>query len=502
MHILYVLRRSLDLASQGDIIRRLCSLGCTVTVLFQRDMEPSSPHPALEDLRRSCPSVVFDWAIPPRRGIGDKFATVVRKALTASTYLQVRGQSEFIRQRAIRAVPQPVRSAFACPVLRHGLSSSRCIRGLRGLARRLPADSRIVEYVKRSRFDAVVACPTNVFASSEYRYVVAAKRLGIPTIVPVFSWDGLTTKDILPVVPDMVLVWNSEQREVAATLHRIPAERIVATGACRFDGCFRARQSPEARRTFLSRLGLDEEVPYLAILGTYRFGEVEGKLIREMLAAFRGHPNPHVRELRIIYRPHPLCPHRAETQRFRNEPRLVVQRQSSDVPVTADSVRDLYGLIHHGVATVAINTSAFWECIILDKPSFTMLLDSHSEIQHDLFYFQELLDSQATTCVASTAELTDELESLMQGDDPKRANREHFRQAFVRPRGLDLEASTWAAKAICMASLGTSAEQISLAFDRESDSSPDGLSPAVERKPRVPNRITIPSFVSNSRHPL
>jgi len=502
MHILYVLRRSLDLAFQGDIIRRLCSLGCTVTVLFQRDMEPSSPHPALEELRRSCPSVVFDWVIEPRRGIGDKFATVVRKTLTASAYLQLSGQSEFIRQRAIQAVPQPVRSAFACPGLRHGLSSRRCIRGLRRLTRRLPADSRIVEYVKRSRFDAVVACPTNVFGGSEYRYVVAAKRAGIPTIVPVFSWDGLTTKDILPVVPDMVLIWNSVQRKVAATLHRIPAERTVTTGACRFDGCFRARQSPEARRTFLSRLGLDEEVPYVAILATYRCGELEERLIEEMLAAFRVHPSQNVRKLRIIYRPYPLCPHRWETQRFRGEPRLVVQRQNSDVPATADSLRDLYGLIHHSVASVAINTSAFWECMILDKPSFSMIRDEYAETQQDVLYFQELLDSQTTTCVTSAAELADELESLMQGNDPKRANREHFRQAFVRPRGLDVEASTWAAKAICMASCRASAEQISREFDRESRLSPDGLSPAVGREPHAPNRITTVSLVSNSRHPL
>lgn len=478
MRILYVLRRSLDLAFQGDVIRHLCSLGCAVTVLFQRDMEPPSPHPALEELQRACPSVVVDWTIPPLRGIGDKFATVVRKTLTASTYLRLPGQSEFIRQRAIRAVPQPVRSAFACRILKRGLSSRRCIRGLRGLAGHFPADPRLVEYVKRSRFDAVVACPTNVFGSSEYRYVVAAQRVGIPTIVPVFSWDGLTTKDILPVVPDVVLVWNSKQREVTATLHGVPAERVVVTGACRFDGCFRARQSPEARRAFLSRLGLDEEVPYVAILGTYRFGEVEGNLIGEMLAAFRVHPSPHVRELRIIYRPYPHCPDRAETQRFRGEPRLVVQRQSSDVPATADSVRDLWGLIHHAVATVAINTSAFWECIILDKPSFTMILDSHAEIQHDLFYFQELLDSQATICVASTSELTRRLEGLMQGDDPKKADRERFRRAFVRPRGLDVEASAWAAKAICMASRGANAGQISREFESESRLSPGVLAPA------------------------
>lgn len=478
MHVLHVLRRSLDLAFQGDVIRRLCGLGCAVTVLLQRDMEPPSPHPALEDLRRTCPSVVFDWTIPPRRGIGDKFATVVRKTLTASAYQQLSGQSEFIRQRALRAVPQPFRAAFACPVLRRQLSSARCIRGLRNLTRRLPADSRIKRYLKRSRFDAVVACPTNVFASSEYRYVLAAQRVGIPTIVPVFSWDGLTTKDILPVVPDIVLAWNSQQQEVAATLHQVPAEKTVVAGAWRFDGCFRARKSPEARRTFLSRMGLDEEVPYVALLGTYGFGEVEGKLIKEMLAVFRGHSSPRVRELRIIHRPHPLCPHRDVTQRFCDEPHLVVQRPTSDVPATEESLRDLYGLIHHSEATVAINTSASWECIILDKPSFTIVLEEFSERQHDLFYFRELVDSQTTTCVASTAELTDELGRLMEGDDPRRAQRRRFRQGFIRPRGLDAEASAWAAKAISLASLGMSAERISREFDKNPDLAAAGLSPA------------------------
>ena len=57
-------------------------------------------------------------------------------------------------------------------------------------------------------------------------------------IYPVFSWDNLSTKGLVHVQPDAVLVWNDRQRTEAVEMHQCRHDAIVVTGAPRFDEFF------------------------------------------------------------------------------------------------------------------------------------------------------------------------------------------------------------------------------------------------------------------------
>ena len=83
--------------------------------------------------------------------------------------------------------------------------------------------------------DVVVASPYIFSLSREVEYVKAARSLGIPTVVVVLSWDNLTSKGTFHVLPDLTLVWNSALAEEAASLHDVPKEKLVVTGAPVFD---------------------------------------------------------------------------------------------------------------------------------------------------------------------------------------------------------------------------------------------------------------------------
>ena len=104
--------------------------------------------------------------------------------------------------------PAPARSSARCP---HRTTSSA--------------------YLRRSGRTCVLVTPLVDLGSRQADWLRAAKRLGIRTGFPVFSWDNLTNKGIVRDVPDLTLVWNDIQAQEADELHGIPPERIRITGA-------------------------------------------------------------------------------------------------------------------------------------------------------------------------------------------------------------------------------------------------------------------------------
>ena len=82
--------------------------------------------------------------------------------------------------------------------------------------------------------------------SSQIDYLRAARALGIPTALCVWSWDHLSSKALIRECPDRVFVWNETQKREAVELHRVPAERVVVTGAQCFDHWFDRTPSRDA----------------------------------------------------------------------------------------------------------------------------------------------------------------------------------------------------------------------------------------------------------------
>ena len=79
-----------------------------------------------------------------------------------------------------------------------------------------PADRNIVLHVKDLSPDIILVTPAIHWRSFEMDYARAGLRLGIPTVTIIGSWDHLTTKGLLSVITDRVLVWNDEVTEPVA----------------------------------------------------------------------------------------------------------------------------------------------------------------------------------------------------------------------------------------------------------------------------------------------
>lgn len=84
----------------------------------------------------------------------------------------------------------------------------------------------------------------------------AARRLGIPTLCVVLSWDNLTSKGHMAVRPDRLVVWNECMRQEALDLHDYRPEEVDVAGVAHFDVYARPDQQL-SRAAVCRRLGLD-----------------------------------------------------------------------------------------------------------------------------------------------------------------------------------------------------------------------------------------------------
>ncbi|KKU60088.1 MAG: hypothetical protein UX81_C0004G0017 [Parcubacteria group bacterium GW2011_GWA2_47_12] len=104
------------------------------------------------------------------------------------------------------------------------------------------------------KYNPSVVFATDVFSSNDCRLLLEAKRLRIPTVGMVRSWDSLTTKGGFRVIPDTLIMNNNLVKEEAMRLHGISASRIRVVGIPHYDRYL----SPPARTRaeILSALGV------------------------------------------------------------------------------------------------------------------------------------------------------------------------------------------------------------------------------------------------------
>ena len=226
--------------------------------------------------------------------------------------------------------------------------AERSIRSGARLESGIPPARRITEFVRTQSPDVVLVSPLIDLASPLLDYLKAARSLGIRTGIAVASWDNLTSKGLLRFVPERVFVWNEAQRREAIELHGIPAERVVATGAARFDDWFAQRPST-SREEFMRKVGLDPARPYLLYLCSSVFVAPEERpfvdrwLARAARAARRGRrdrpPAPEARRAVGRRRARPRTPSSGRAARASSTPRHAPASTTRSLTVPAWSVR-------------------------------------------------------------------------------------------------------------------------------------------------------------------
>jgi FkbM family methyltransferase len=312
----------------------------------------------------------------------------------------------------------------------------------------LPADRAIMRELKAMRPDALIVSPMVDLETEQLEWVRAARAVGIPSCLLVASWDNLTNKGRILLVPDRVVLWNDFQKREAVEMHDVPPERIVVTGAQLYDEWF-ARRPTRDYQSFCRTFGFDPEKPLILYCGSSIFiARDEVEFVREWLDKIRSSDEPSLREANILVRPHPM--HQAPFDEFdvsRYE-RVAVHPRSGGMPVVEGAKADFFDALYHCTMVVGINTSALIEAAILGKRSFTVADPRYQRTQEGTLHFQYLTTGgileKAPDFPTHFRQLADE---LRRGPEAKR-DLARFIESFLRPSGRDKPATPIAIEAV------------------------------------------------------
>jgi hypothetical protein len=351
---------------------------------------------------------------------------------------------------------EPIARWFALRVARELVGrtdaelSERVICAAARLEAAIPTSRRVDRYIRNLRPDVVLVSPVVRMGSSQIEFLKSARRLGIPAATCVASWDNLTNKGLLRLVPERVFVWNETQRREAIELHGAPSSRVVATGAQLFDDWFEQRPR-SSRGEFMRRLGLDPTQPYVLFLGSSPFVAQglarEVRFVTHWIETLRTCDNERLRRIGIVIRPHPTGRRwpAVDLDPFEN---VVIWPRRPVRPVTSEEQGDFFDSLAHSHAVVGINTTAMIEAAIVGKSVLTILDQKFA--QESTLHFHYLLEENGgfLHVASSLDEHVGQLARVLDDGDRQVEQRARFIESFVRPHGLHRPATPILADAV------------------------------------------------------
>jgi hypothetical protein len=299
----------------------------------------------------------------------------------------------------------------------------------------VPSEAYYELFLRSHEPDVVLVTPLVDFGSYQTDYVKSAHRLGIPVGFVPFSWDNLTNRGLMRIAPDRVLVWNEQQKREAVAFHDVPAERVVITGAPRFDDFFAMRPST-TRAEFCDRATLDLSCPILLYLCSSPFvAPNEVRFVREWARAVRQSPDIALARCGILVRPHPANADQWAGVDLGDIGNAAVWSEPSRVQADPG----LYDSLFHAAAVVGLNTSVMIEAGIVGKSVYTIETQEFAGGQAQTLHFHYLL-ARNGGLVDVAQGLDEHLAQLTQALAQPEAGAQRSRrfvEGFVRPHGLD-----------------------------------------------------------------
>lgn len=247
----------------------------------------------------------------------------------------------------------------------------------------------------------------------DWELISYARRLGIPTLGVVKSWDNIQRG--LMVHPDFLAVWNEVNRQEAVALESYQASHIRLVGAPPFDRYFDATVF-QSRADYARRLGLeaDKKILVYATAGQIMDYGDETYMFEELLR-IRARSEP-LRDVQIVCRLHANS--RLEYfWGYRGTPGVAFSFGSYiktlGWSMTRAEVDDMANLLYHADVVVSPGSTVTLEAALFDRPT---IVPAFHEAQpehikrwligwHFAKHYRPLVDNDWVPIAWSSAEL-------------------------------------------------------------------------------------------------
>jgi hypothetical protein len=444
--VLFVLLHPGFVRFYSGTIASLIKKGCYVSVVFTQVHKKMG---GIEGLPLDQGDLTVDCrAFPRRTDMWKGFARTIRIADDYLHYLTADYKdADYLRRRTETDLPPILKPLTLSPRLpRPVVHAAQAV--LRGLERLIPPVPEAVEVLKEHTPHIVVISPLVERELAQIEVVKAARAAGLHNVLAVGSWDHLTTKRVLMLKPDKILLWNQKQKDEAVTMHGVDPDDVVITGAPVFDQWF-GREPVLTREKFFRRAGLEGDGPMIVYAGSSPQivkGEVEAEFVACWREALRAKLPERYKDINILVRPHPV-----NYAHWTEPPQgvTVFPPPVGTNPVNKLEQSDYFHTLHYADAVVGLNTSACVEASICGAPTLTVVGQADAR-QTDTLHFRLLTPEEGGPLLVAHDfdEHVAHLVDVLDHPEAHKARIEGFVESFVRPCGLADRATNHFVRAI------------------------------------------------------
>jgi hypothetical protein len=438
--ILFVMMHPGFVRNYESALRLLATRGHAVHVASELDRKKLGENLQIQRLANDCESITYQRAPRRARGALLNLARVARTLLDYLRYLDPSYATAMsLRARVEMKIPRGFQRLVALAAGAGHWAVRLLASALRGLEIVLPSSAAVERFLRDQKPDVLLVTPLVDFGSDQVDYVKTARKLGVPSALCVASWDNLTNKGLMRVVPNRVFVWNQAQKDEAVVLHNTPPERVAVTGAQLFDHWFEWRPS-SSRADFCRRVGLDSSEPYILYVGSSFFiAPDEASFGEKWIRRLRASDDPILARAGVLIRPHPTNVQQWLAFDFAQLGNSAVWPKLGADPFSEQFKIDFYDSMYYSAAVVGVNTSALIEAAIVGRPVCTVLAPEFAHSQEGTLHFRHLLHVNGG--LLHVARNLDEhmaqlCAALTDGAEREERSR-RFVEAFVRPQGLE-----------------------------------------------------------------
>lgn len=378
--------------------------------------------------------------IPHERVLYDTFYGVPRGALERVF--------SFLKFRLIRTATTTLRHRMAYDAhrnyLRYCVGSifnwAAARRSVRSLIRFFDyyciGDPGFGAVLARYRPDAVVV--TSVFDDGESSMLRESKKRGIKTFGYVNSWDKLTARASVRILPDTLIVFNEILKREAREYADMPENRIAVCGIPQYDQYI--TDMPTPREEFFRKNGFDTAkhlILYAPVGITFSDSDwevidllhelISNKEIHNAQLLVRFPPNDFLDEQELSRRP--WMKYDLPGIRFGKE-------RSEDWDMNFDELRRLTDLLAYSAVVVGYSASIIVDAAVLGKPSVGVNFEvkqsqslALSPIQrYKTEHFKKVLRAGGIRLAGSRQELVDSINGYLRDPSLDKDKRQRFVQ--------------------------------------------------------------------------
>lgn len=287
----------------------------------------------------------------------------------------------------------------------------------------------------------------DVFGDADVMMLKSALHNNVPNVGMVLSWDNNTSKGLMRVMPDKLIVQNEIIKQESIDIQCVPAEIISISGIAHYD--YYLQHKPTERDIFLGKVGIkgNKKIVLVSPAGA-KFVGTDWQILEILKRACKDGLINH--DVQFLVRIHPT--NKVDLTNFVPDENFVIDEpgisfsgvREKDNELDKDALQHLEDTLFY--ADVVINTlsSIVIDAAVFDKPVITIGFDGWEKnipfTESVELYLEEenmakLLRSNGTIVVRSAEELVRSLNEYL--NKPQLHNKE--REELVRSQCWKLD---------------------------------------------------------------